>query len=301
MRSYCEAHGIPVQFANADPPNFWRLRETQQFVAWLRERKSSALRPGEITEWIMAQPAGPWWAALREGAGDFVQELGDRETDRKDVIEWFAEWCREVRKHQNGLLLLSAHRAKGLEFDDVVILDGGWNRQSRGEDRDAARRLYYVAMTRARRSLALLSMNNRHPFADGLDDPSVLIRANSQGPLNVSDCNKVYQTPGLSDVDLGFAGRLAGGNQTLTALEKLCVGDAVKLREADGRWVIVNQSEVRIGQMAKKFKPPEGATFVEGSVFAISIRYRADAAEKYRAQLKRDQWSMVLPEFIFQV
>ena len=49
-----------------------------------------------------------------------------------------------------GLLLLTAHRAKGLEFDHVAVLDGGWDRVGRNEDADAPRRLYYVAMTRAR-------------------------------------------------------------------------------------------------------------------------------------------------------
>jgi len=300
VRSYCEAHGIPVQSANADPPGFWRMRETQQFVTWLRARKSSAIRPGEITEWIRAQPTGTWWSVLREGVDDFTQELGERETDRKDVIEWFAEWGREVRKRQSGLLLLSAHRAKGLEFDDVAILDGGWDRRSRSEDLDAARRLYYVAMTRARRSLALLSMNNSYPFADGLTAPSVLVRADSRSPLDVSDCNRIYQTPGLSEVDLGFAGRLADGNQTLTALEKLNVGDTVKLRKANGRWLIINQNDVVIGRMAKKFNPPVNANFSGGSVFAISTRYRSDSSEAYQDLVKRDQWSVVLPELIYQ-
>ena len=50
---------------------------------------------------------------------------------------------------------LTAHRAKGLEFDQVVVLDGGWNRIGRAEDADASRRLYYVAMTRARLTLTL--------------------------------------------------------------------------------------------------------------------------------------------------
>ena len=47
------------------------------------------------------------------------------------------------------LVLMTAHRAKGLEFDHVLILDGGgW--QGSGDDE---RRLFYVAMTRrARRS-----------------------------------------------------------------------------------------------------------------------------------------------------
>ena len=47
--------------------------------------------------------------------------------------------------------LMTMHGAKGLEFDDVVILNGGWDRNSWGEDADAPRRLFYVSMTRARR------------------------------------------------------------------------------------------------------------------------------------------------------
>ena len=37
-------------------------------------------------------------------------------------IEWLAEWGRDLRRRQRGLLLLTAHRAKGLEFDHVVVL-----------------------------------------------------------------------------------------------------------------------------------------------------------------------------------
>jgi ATP-dependent DNA helicase RecQ len=87
---------------------------------------------------------------LRQAANDFKDDFGERETYTKDVFEWLAEWGRDVRRSQTGLLLLTAHRAKGLEFEDVVVLDGNWDRISKGEDRDADRRLYYVAMTRAR-------------------------------------------------------------------------------------------------------------------------------------------------------
>ncbi|MCO8146562.1 hypothetical protein NHN26_15185 [Rhodovulum tesquicola] len=70
-----------------------------------------------------------------------MREIEDRETDRKAVPEWLAEWGRDIRKRRAGTLLLSAHRAKGLEFEDVVVLDGAWDMRSAGEDRDAARRL----------------------------------------------------------------------------------------------------------------------------------------------------------------
>ena len=74
-------------------------------------------------------------------------------------------------------LLLTAHRAKGLEFDHVLVLDGAWDRTGTGEDADALRRLYYVAMTRARQTLALARLPGPHPIQDALlDVPSVLVR-----------------------------------------------------------------------------------------------------------------------------
>ena len=50
-------------------------------------------------------------------------------------LEWLAEWGREVRRRQTGILLLTAHRAKGLEFNHVAVLDGNWIRLVRTKTR----------------------------------------------------------------------------------------------------------------------------------------------------------------------
>ena len=63
-----------------------------------------------------------------------------------------------------GFLLLTAHSAKGLEFDHVVVLDGDWNQPGGGNDADEQRRLYYVAMTRAKKTLALACFEKPNPF-----------------------------------------------------------------------------------------------------------------------------------------
>lgn len=300
VRSYCEARGIPVQTANADPPNFWRLNETQSLVRWLRNRDRSGLRVAELAEWMKHQPDGPWWSVLREGVEDFVQEIGDRETDRRDVLEWLAEWGRDIRKRQSGLMLLSAHRAKGLEFDDVVVLDGAWHKRSTSEDRDAARRLYYVAMTRARRSLALMTVRRRHPILGDLNDETFLVRARRQGRVDVSECRKLYRTLDPSEVDLGFAGRMNAGNPSLRALDRLKADDPLSLVLRGDRWVMTDGKGTPVCRLAKKFVPPAGARFLHGSVYAITTRFREDSAEEYQAQLKRDTWNMVLPELVFE-
>ena len=105
---------------------------------------------------------------LQEAVAEFALETGGAETAVEHCIEWLAEWSRDARRRQRGLLLLTAHRAKGLEFAHVVVLDGGWDRVGRGEDTDAPRRLYYVAMTRARETLALARLPGAHPIQDTL-------------------------------------------------------------------------------------------------------------------------------------
>ena len=76
-------------------------------------------------------------ATARDACAEFTEKSGAGEALTKDLIEWLAEWGRDLRRKQTGLLLLTAHRAKGLEFDHVVVLDGSWERRGSGEDRDA--------------------------------------------------------------------------------------------------------------------------------------------------------------------
>jgi ATP-dependent DNA helicase RecQ len=299
VRSYAEDQGIPVQSADEELPSFWRFRETQSLIHWLSDRKTSALRTSDLRAWIEEQPEGPWWSVLRDGIEEFAREVGGRETDRKDVLEWIAEWGREVRRRQSGLLLLTAHRAKGLEFDDVVVLDGGWERLSTGEDADAARRLYYVAMTRARRSLSVLAMSARHPMQHGIDDPSFLNRFPPKNPTDVSACSRVYQPLTLSNVYLDYAGRLPPGHPTLMALKRVAAGDPIRLKRRAGHWFVENSEGVALVRLAKDYSPPKGSEFIDGIVAAVIVRTGEEVNEDWRPYLRRNKWLVVLPELVF--
>ena len=164
VRAFCEAHGVPVQMANEDIPNFWRLRETRAFVEWLRGCETRMVDGASLRGWADARPSDPWHDLLRQAVEEHALETGGGETPVDHFIEWLAEWGRDIRRRQRGLLLLTAHRAKGLEFDHVAVLDGGWDRVGRDEDPDAPRRLYYVAMTRARQTLTLAGLDGSRSF-----------------------------------------------------------------------------------------------------------------------------------------
>ncbi|MCY3878020.1 MAG: ATP-dependent helicase [Rhodobacteraceae bacterium] len=294
VRSCCEARGIPVQVASDEQPNIWRLRETQRLVDWLKGRPNSTIRTEEISKWMRRQADGPWWSLLREGVEDFVLEAGEREAGRSDIIEWIAEWSRDARKRQTGLLLLSAHRAKGLEFDDVIVLDGGWGGQSKRSDEDEERRLYYVAMTRARRSLALLSLGGRQTFAEDLEGPAIRRHSPQVNGLDLAECGKTYLTLGPKDVFLDFAGRLGDNDRSLQAIEKISAGDPVSIKHG----MIVDQSGIPIGRLAKNFKLPD-KTLIAGKVHTVIMRTQAESGEDFRNQLRREKWDIVLPELVF--
>ena len=80
VRSLCEAQGIPVQFAKEKPPRFWRLRETQAFINWLKARGVEDLSASALADWSAQQPDGKWWTLLKEGVGTLVAELGGGKT-----------------------------------------------------------------------------------------------------------------------------------------------------------------------------------------------------------------------------
>lgn len=119
VRSCCEALGIPVQTANQDVPNFWRLRKTRIFLGWLESRQASTVTAGEIAAWLDERDDRNWWRPLTDACAEFAEEIGAGEALTKDLIEWLAEWGRDLRRKQTGLLLLTAHRAKGLLTDGL--------------------------------------------------------------------------------------------------------------------------------------------------------------------------------------
>ena len=299
VRSYAEARGIPVELASDDAPTLWRLREMQDLVAGIRARGGDLLSLGDLVELHNRLPRNRWSDLIMQGLLALNRELANKAAPAQDIVEWLAEWSREMRGLQRSLMLLTAHRAKGLEFDHVVALDGGWTRGSRGEDADAPRRLFYVAMTRARKSFAALTLG-RHPFLDTAENPDLLVRRPEVAPAALALCGKRYEATNPRHVDLSFPGRLREGSPSLKAIQSAKVGDSVALMAEDGRWVIRNAEGVLIGRMSRAYAPPDGAMFLTGEVGAVLRWRKSDSAEEFHHTIRREEWDVILPEFVFR-
>ena len=95
----------------------------------------------------------PQRAALAQFIKDIDASAPDAELVADDLVEALYDFGAGGKatgdfRPNAPMVLMIAHRAKGLEFDHVLILDsGGWLGEGRW------RRLIYVGMTRARKSL----------------------------------------------------------------------------------------------------------------------------------------------------
>ena len=302
VRSLCELEGIPVQMANEELSVVWHLRETQSQVDWLRGRDSRLLKSTDLDDWLVEQPPGPWTEMLREAIDEYAMETANAENTADHFIEWLAEWAREVRQRQRGLLLTTAHRAKGLEFDHVVVLDGGWGRVGRDEDADAPRRLYYVAMTRARQTLTLARLSGPHPVQDALlDTPSVLQRrAHVHLPPAAPELARHYRRLSLRDVFLSFAGYRRANDLVHRAIAALSPGDLLDVRVGSHRWELLDRDGTVVGQLAGSFKAPDGMRCTFATVLAIATWDSERSEPEYRDRLQCDNWEVVVPELVFE-
>ena len=303
VRAFCEAEGIPAQRGDEEIPGFWHLRETQALVHWLREKDPRIVAASSLREWIGGQPPGPWNDLLSQAIQEHELEVGGSEVATDSVLEWLAEWGRDCRRRQHGLLLLTAHRAKGLEFDHVAVLDGGWNSAGRNEDADAPRRLYYVAMTRAKKTLTLARC---HDSPNGLLDSlggvaAVFRRAPVSLPAATSAHHLLHRPLGLRDVVLSFAGWRHRGDPVHRAIAALAPGDPLRLRVTDaGYRELLGQSGTSVGRLAKDYQFPAGMRLRSAEVRAIVGWSREMSGPEYRGRARCESWEVVVPRLVFE-
>ncbi len=298
VRAYAEALGLPVDMANEGLPSLWRMREMQGFIRALLADRTRLLTIPDLVAILNAQPQSRWTDLIGEGVGLLARELVEKAAPVPDLVEWFGEWAREARGEQRGLLLLTAHRAKGLEFDHVAILNGGWDRPSRNEDADAPRRLFYVAMTRAKYSLTLLT-DGPHPFVRP-DGQSILPRTVAPDTEALPRARLRYIPPDPKLVDLSFAGRLPEGHLSLAAIATARPGDPVTLFRDGERWQVRDRQGRTLARLSRAFIQPEGTTFLRGEVAAVLRWRKEDGNEDYDHLLRHDEWEVVLPELVFK-
>ena len=270
-------------------------------MAQARQRRPGLIHPSDPEAWLDQLRPSSWTELLRQAVADHRLDASTAGVPAESFIEWLAEWCSDVRRSQRELLLLTAHRAKGLEFDHVVVLDGSWGQPGSKEDDDAPRRLYYVAMTRAQQTLALMRRGDSHAFQDVLTQAASVVWRGRVAQLPAAQgLSRCYRRLSLKDVYLGFAGHMPPGHQLHTTISGLSVGDALQAQQHDGKWKLRTSSGTVVGTLARAFQAPDGMRCVQATVAAVACWSKERAGSEYQARFRSNTWEVVVPDLVFE-
>ncbi len=165
---------------------------------------------------------------------------------------------------------------------------------------DDERRLYYVAMTRARKTLCLARFEHkRHPLLDDLGDgPHLLRRSGTELPPPPAALARRHLIPSPAEVDIGYAGRKPAKDPLHAAIADLTPGAPLRLVAKDEVWRLLNSDDRCVGKMAKSFSPPAGMSCIDASVHSILVRDKFQADPNYAAP-RCERWEIVLPKLVF--
>lgn len=101
---------------------------------------------------------------------ELIREMEERAKEFKTIEEWFAhieKYTEELRlqavtrtENRNAVSLMTFHAAKGLEYDTVFIIGANedvtpYKKAELPEEMEEERRMFYVAMTRAKKHLTI--------------------------------------------------------------------------------------------------------------------------------------------------
>ncbi len=288
LQAWCEQQGVPYHLA-ANKDNALPLTRLREFVKVIRilSGAQTQLMPGDLKRLIQLEQFNARWQTFFSTAIEQMQaELGECQFAPSILVDWLYEYAREMRQQPGeGLYLGTVHSAKGLEFRHVVLLDGSW--QSKADQLDDERRLYYVGMTRAQQSLTLCEYPAGNPFSRGLED-SVSVRRFDGTHDQKLDIH--YRQLSLREVDLGYAGRHPQTDAIHTALAGLVPGDEVELRADGERYLILDSAGWVVGRTARSFRLNGEPKKCE--VVGIFVRYASDGEEQFRKGLQVEQWEV---------
>jgi ATP-dependent DNA helicase RecQ len=295
LRALCEIDGVRCAMARdaSTDISVMRTREGRRVIDAVLGRRRPLLRVAALARWLngrlSAQPGSPAWQDLHAAGRDLMLAYPEVKLPLGEVVEWLYESTGAARRDgaTDALRLMSAHRAKGLEFRHVIVMDcGDWGS---GDDE---RRLFYVAMTRARETLtAFRGRRAAEGLLDDLHDVDAVVSVRpSRLPTYRPELEMRYLALSPSDVDLGFAGRHPQGHRVHADLAALGTGDP--LRIVDG--VLMTHDGRKVGRLSKNAGLRNGE--YPAKVTGVMVRAREQTPPQYQASVRVDRWEVVLAE-----
>lgn len=314
VRALLEERRLPVSFdpAAEQGPSPWRVREIAGWLRLLEDRADeewSAVRLREALGGHVGEVDNPWTNLLDEVAREWQGDQGERSAPVPEIRAFYLDAILDRRRQRalaNGVVLSTIHRAKGLEFAHVFVLDGAWPERHRRPPPDSLeeeRRIYYVGMTRAAETLTLLQRRDLASILpDEIEGEGILHRSAPPAPAGtVADwAHRQYTLLTPESIYLSYAGRHPPTDPLHQRLARLAEGSRLQLREGHGLPLLCDESGAPVASLSQS-----GRQLVSGlgrirtiRVLAMLERRRDDQAAEYADQVRCDRWEYPFGEIV---
>ena len=314
VRALLEREGVPIRrVLQGGLPPLGRIREFKRLLAHLNENESSDISIPELRG-RLANICGSrsfWTGMASRMLMALEAEFGAEPCAVVDVTEALHRGLVDHHRSHvvgDGVLVGTVHAAKGLEFAHVVVLGGGWKEPNAQptEQRDRSeeeRRLYYVAMTRARKTLALIDRRDDPlPYARELKAKNLRRRKVGVADTQSGEFADVrYTVLGMRDLFIDFAGWKPEGHRAHRSLARMQAGEPVTLeREQPGQVVVLDREGVQVGCLSKStaenWQQPELQLVDEVRVLGMVSRRLEDCELEYRDLMVVPAWELLVLE-----
>ncbi|MDE0456676.1 MAG: RecQ family ATP-dependent DNA helicase [Chromatiales bacterium] len=316
VRALLERQGVPVRRAlRYGLPPLSRIREFDRLIAHLKTSASVEISVQDLRQRLstICGAASLWTAMADRMLAGIEAELGAESCPVADAIEALHRGLLDHRRSQivgDGVLVGTVHASKGLEFAHVAVLAGGWKGRSadyapeaRSRFHEEERRLYYVAMTRARKTLTLINRRDDPiPYAREFEGWS--LRRRKIGVAedeSEDDTESSYSVFGMEDLYIDFAGGMPADHRIHRSLDSLQAGDPVTLKRGEAGRVFVRDCEgtsvARLSKAgAERLEQRQLRQIDEVRVLGVVSRRLEDCKPEYRGRIAVPAWELPILE-----
>lgn len=303
--SMLKALNIPANLLRKPSIPIIKTREVFNFLEMLDKLPKDSINQLSTKEIFVdsrnfnAATDNPWEILLNEIISVFIDDLKGKTPD--EFKNFLYDTAREYRlgekSVEKGCVLATMHSAKGLEFDNVIVVTDGLNTT------DEHRRLVYVAMTRARKLLTVIGSNEKSKLWRELASINGVMQVSHSPIINDS----IPKTPidiwefSLSDVILSFPSNSTNANKTRAFIKShVHFGTQGELVSKNDRWhITVNKTTVSIlsksaCERVNKLRKGKKLIILSCSCHAVIHRTKKESQDKYLKNLHLDDWEIPL-------
>ncbi len=310
LRFLAEKAGFPAAILRKPQFSVLRLREVQRFLERLKEAALKEPAMEKVSERIQELRGDrsnlsdhPWEMLIDSVLEQYFEETAV--PSLADAFHFFMDSLREFRQGETRrpgfLSLATMHAAKGLEFPAVIVLLDGV-RQNEEE-----RRLVYVAMTRAREALSVVSSRPGAGFAAEIRGRDTelgeicITSPESDACINEEDRGGETRVVELGPKDV-FLSWPSSSRQIIDTVSALDVGSKGEFLAGEKEFrILVNQIPVALSSKyghgrLQKFR---GMTCIDATCYAILVRSRSDETREFQTGTRNQSWEVPLFQLTF--